>query len=127
MVEELADAPGFRDADGGTPYLTYRDDRFRCVTGEDRLKDCKITPRTPTRRVLASCCNTAMFLKFEPGHWVSAYRARFEGEVPPIQMKTQTKFRRAATLPDDVPTFRGFPLRLFGKLIAARAAMWLGR
>ena len=95
-IEALAGAPSFREADGGTPYLTYRDDRFRCSAGEDLLVDFRNTPRAPTRReIVASCCNAAMFLKFGPGHWASAYRVRFEGDPPPLQMRTQTRYRRA--------------------------------
>ena len=78
--------------------------------------------------MVASCCNAAVFLKFGPGHWVSAYRARFEGDPPPVQMRTQTKFRRAEDpLPTDAPSYRGFGRNLFGKLTAARLAMLFGR
>jgi len=66
-IEALPGAPGFREPDGGTPYLTYRDDRFTCTAGEDRLVDYKLAERAPTRRVVASCCNSALFLKFGPG------------------------------------------------------------
>ena len=86
-IEALADAPHVLDADGGTPYLTCRDDRFHCV---------------------AACCNSGMFLKFAPGHWVSAYRLRFEGDLPPIDMRNQTRRREAQTaIPADAPSYRG--------------------
>ena len=108
--------------------MTYRDDRFTCTAGETLLVDYRITERAPTRRVASSCCNSAIFLKFGPGHWVSAYRTRFEGEPPPLEMRTQTRFRRAdAPLPDDVPSYRGFGPKLFARLISARIAMLLGR
>jgi hypothetical protein len=127
-IEALPNAPSFREADGGTPYLTYRDDRFKCLAGEDLLVDYKLTEQAPTRRVVASCCNSALFLKFGPGHWVSAYRTRFEGEPPAVQMRMQTKFRQAdEPLPGDVPSYPGFGTKLFPKLIAARLAMLLGR
>ena len=128
QIEVLPDATSFRDADGGTPYLTYRDDRFSCTTGEELLVDYRIRERTPTRRVVASCCNSAMFLKFGPGFWVSAYRARFEGDLPPLEMRTQTRFRRANTdLLHDVLSYRRFGMRLFAKLVTARVSMFLGR
>ena len=127
-IEALADAPGFREPDGGTHYVIYRDDRFSCTAGDNLLVDYRLTEKAPTRRVVASCCNTALFLKFDPGHWVSAYRARFEGESPPLEMRTQTKFRRSEVpLPDDVPNYRGFGPKLFARLIGARVAMVLGR
>lgn len=127
-IEALPNAAGFRDADGGTPLLTYRDDRFSCSAGEELLVGYKISERAPTRRVVASCCNSAMFLKYRPGFWVSAYRARFEGNLPPLQMRTQIEHRRVDTdLPRDVPCYRGFPPRLYAKIISARVTMLLGR
>jgi hypothetical protein len=69
-----------------------------------------------------------MFLKFGPGHWVSAYRARFEGDLPPIEMRTQTKYRHADTaIPHDAPSYRRFPMKLFMKLIGSRFAMLIGK
>jgi hypothetical protein len=128
-IEALPNAPRFRDDDGGTPLVVYRDDRFKCTSGEELLVSHKIKETSRTRRMTASCCNSALFLKFAPGFWVSAYRARFAGDdLPPIELRDQIEHRRADTpLPDDAPCYRGFPLRLFGKLIAARVAMLLGR
>jgi hypothetical protein len=124
-IEALPNAVSFRDADGGTPLLTYRDDRFKCLSGAQLLVGHKIKEDAPTRRMVASCCNSAMFLKYAPGFWVSAYRARFEGgDLPPIEMRNQIEHRRAdSALPNDAPCYRGFPMRLFAKIIAARAAM----
>jgi len=116
------------EPDGGTAYLTYRDDRFRCTSGSDLLAGYKISDSAPTQRFVASCCNTAMFLKFAPGHWVSAYRSRFAGDPPPIEMRTQTKHRSAQTpSPDDVPSYRGYPPRLLLGLLTSRLAMIMGR
>jgi len=127
-IEALPGAPRFSDADGGTPLLVYRDDRFRCSSGEELLVSHKLKESSPTRRMAASCCNSAMFLKFEPGFWISAYRARFEGDdLPPIEMRNQIQHRRPGTdLPRDAPCYRGFPPRLFAKIISTRAAMLFG-
>jgi hypothetical protein len=128
LIEALPGARPVRDADGGTPYLTYRDDRFRCVSGADLLVGYKLADRAPSQRFVASCCDTGMFLKFGPGHWVSAYRARFGPDAPPIEMRTQTRYRRADTaIPRDAPSYPGFPPKLFIKLIATRIAMLIGR
>ena len=127
-IEALAGAPHVLDADGGTPYLTYRDDRFHCVLGADLLTGYKLKDRSPTQRFVASSCSSGMFIKFAPGHWVSAYRLRFEGDLPPIEMRNQTRHREAQTaIPEDAPSYPGYPLRLFAKLIRARMAMALGR
>jgi hypothetical protein len=127
-IGALPNAASFCDVDGGTPYLTYRDDRFKCSSGQELLVGYKIKESAPTRRMVASCCNSAMFLKFAPGFWVSAYRARFEGDdLPPIEMRAQIERRRAGTaLPGDAPCYRGFPMRLFAKIISARVSMLLG-
>ena len=127
-IESLPGAPPVRDADGGTPYLTYRDDRFRCLSGEELLTGYKLSDTAPTRRLVASCCNTGMFLKFGPGHWVSAYRHRFAGDPPPIEMRSQTKHRVAQTpMPDDAPSYPGIPPKLIARLLGARIAMLFGR
>jgi hypothetical protein len=126
-IEALANSARFRDADGGAPYLTYRDDWFSCSAGEDLLVGYGLTKDARRGRFVASCCNSAIFLKFAPGHWVSAYRARFEGEAPPLEKRTQTRFRRADTdLPTGVPSYRGFGLKLLTRLIATRISMLLG-
>jgi hypothetical protein len=129
QIEALPNAVSFRDADGGTPFVTYREDRFRCSSGEELLVGHKIKESAPTRRMVASCCNSAMFLKYAPGFWVSAYRARLEGEdLQPLEMRIQIEHRRADTdLPRDVPCYRGFPMRLYAKFISARVSMLLGR
>ena len=126
-IEALPGAPRVRDEDGGTPMLAYRDDRFRCVSGADKLVAYKLSDKAPTRRMVASCCNSGMFLKFERGFWTSSYRLRYSGELPPIEMRNQTRDRKAATeLPSDAPSFSRFPMRLFAKIIRARIEMLIG-
>jgi hypothetical protein len=124
----LTGAPPVLDPDGGTPYLTFRDDRFKCVMGAELLVGHKLNARAPTGRFVASCCNSGMFLKFAPGFWVSAYRQRFAEPLPPIEMRNKTERRQSALpLPADAPAYRGFPSRLFWRLITARFAMLTGR
>lgn len=128
QIEALKNASHVRDGDGGTPYLTYRDDRFKCVIGSDLLTAHVISEGAPTQRFVASCCNSGMFLKFAKGHWVSAYRCRFDGKLPPIEMRNKVKHRQSDTkLPDDAPTYDGFPPKLFWRLAMSRLAMLVGR
>ncbi len=127
-IEALPSAPRVLDEDGGAPYLLYRDDRFRCVSGENLLVDHRLKPNSRTRRVVASCCNSGMFLKFDPGFWVSSYRPRYDGDLPPFDMRTNVRRRSSELpLPSDAPCYRSFPPRLFAKLIGARIAMFLAR
>jgi hypothetical protein len=127
-IEKLPNAARVLDADGGTPYLSYRDDRLSCVSGADLLVGYKIKDSAPTQRFVASCCNSGMFLKFGRGHWVSMYRARFEGDVPPIEMRTQTKYRLVDTeIPHDAPSYRTYPMKLIGRLLTSRLSMLIAR
>ena len=128
QIEALPNAGPVLDPDGGSAYLLYRKDRMKCSKGAERLRDYKIKNESPTRRVVATCCNSAMFLDFQKGHWFSVYRARFEGDVPPLQMRVQTKVKPQNTdNPSDVPSYAGYPLKFMLKLVAAPIAMLLHR
>jgi hypothetical protein len=128
QFERLPSAPPVMDADGGTPVVLYRKDRIRCEAGLEYLQDVRLKPDSPTRRVLATCCNSGMFLDFTKGHWVSVYRKRLPAGAPPVEMRVMTKDRRAdVVLPDDVPNFDGFSGRFMLKLILAWIAMGFRR
>jgi hypothetical protein len=127
-IEALPNALPVRDPDGGTAYLLYRKDRVKCSKGEQFLQDLRLRDKSPTKRVVATCCDSAMFLDFEKGHWLSVYRARFAGDVPPLQMRIQTRFRpKDSEVPSDIPSYAAFPIKFIGKLLAARVAMLVHR
>ena len=69
-----------------------------------------------------------MFVSFDRGpHWVSAYRARFPGELPPLQMRICTKSKpEGVVLPTDAPSYAGYPPGLILRLVASRVAMLMG-
>ena len=129
QIEALPNARAVSDPDGGTAYILYRKDRFECSKGAELLRSYKLKETSATNRVIATCCNSAVFLKFDRGpHWISAYRARFRGELPPLQLRICTKFKRDdVVLPEDVPNYRGYPLGLLVKLLTSRVAMSVGR
>jgi hypothetical protein len=123
-LERLPAAPPALEADGGTAVLLYRKDRVRCVQGQGRLKEYRLKPESPTRRLVATCCNTAMFLDFTRGHWLSMYRRRFPPDAPAIEMRVMTRERRASVaLPDDMPNHPGYSARFIVKVLAAWIAM----
>jgi hypothetical protein len=125
-IEALPNATPVRDAFGGSPYVTCRADRWACIKGENLLRGLKLSEAAPTTRYVATCCNSGMYLKYGPGWWISAYRARF-ADPPPLMMRTQTKFvPEGVVLPKDVPIYPSFPFALVGRLMRARVAMWLG-
>ena len=129
QIEALPNAGPVRGADGGTAYILYRKDRIECSKGSELLKPYKLKDASPTNRVVAPCCNSAMFVNFDRGpHWVSAYRARFHGDLPPIEARICTKSKPdGAVLPDDTPNYPGYAPGLIFKLLASRVAMLLGR
>ncbi len=129
LIEALPGAGAVRDADGGSAYILFRKDRFAPRKGADLLKSYKLKDSSPTNRVVATCCNSAMFVNFDRGpHWVSAYRARFRGELPPVQFRICTRFKaEGVTLPDDAPSSPRYPARLMFRLLASRVGMMVGR
>jgi hypothetical protein len=111
-------------ADGGTDYLLFRKDRVRCTQGGERLEELRLKPGSPTRRLVAACCNTAMFADFTKGHWLSLYRGRIAGPVPPLQMRVMTAEKREdVALPNDAPAYPGHAGALIWRLVRAWAAM----
>ncbi len=127
LIEVLPNAPAILDENGGTPFLLYRKDRLTFARGESLVTDHRLTPESVTRRVIAQCCNSPMFLDFQRGHWFSVWRERIIGEVPPLQMNVQTKFRLPGVLDDlRVPNYPGYPPNFMFKLILARLAMIFG-
>jgi len=127
-LEQLPSAPPVLDPDGGSAVIVYRKDRLQCMAGLKYLEEHRLKPESPTRRVVATCCNSAMFLDFTKGHWLSMYRNRFPTGAPPLEMRVMTKDRRVGVdLADDVPNHSGFSARFILKLLAARLAMGLRR
>ncbi len=123
-IEALPGAAPILDAGGGTAFALYRKDRVRCTQGGERLEDHRLTADAPTRRVVATCCNSAMFLEFAKGHWLSMYRDRFGDAAPPIEMRVMTRDRPdGVTLPDDLPNHATHSGRFMWKLLTAWAAM----
>ena len=126
--EHLASAPPVLNPDGGTDYVLYRKDRVQCVTGQEYLEEHRLKPDSPTRRVIATCCNSGMFLDFTKGHWLTMYRNRFPAGAPPLEMRIMTQDRRDdVELADDLPNYDGHSGKFMLRLIAAWIAMGLRR
>ncbi len=89
------------------------------------LKEFRLTPAAKTRRVVATCCNTPVFLEFQSGHWLSLYGGLWpEGTLPPLDLRTMTSDLPAGTpLPDDVPNGKRQSFSFFAKLLGAWIAM----
>ena len=128
QMEQEPGAPSVVRPDGGTAYCLYRKDRVRVASGGEALQEHRLTPQSPTRRVVAACCNSPMFLDFTSGHWLSVYRDRMPDPAPPLDMRVNTKDLPAgAAFADDLPTYPTFPPRFMVKLLSAWAAMGFRR
>jgi hypothetical protein len=129
MIEALPGAPQVLDPDGGTALALFRANRFSLVRGAEKLVPHKLRPDSNTNRMVASCCNSAMYLSFDKGpHWVSTMRNRIFGAKPKIEYGLMSKFRTSA-LPysDDFKSYPKFPVRFLGTLVRDWLAMKLGR
>lgn len=124
-LESLAAAPKVAEPNGGTWAVLYRKDRVDCVSGAETLAAHRLDPMSKTRRVVATCCNSAMFLDFTPGHWLTLYARRWqERDRPRLEMRVMVGDRPAelAPLPDDVRNLPGHSLPFMARLVRA----WIG-
>ena len=124
-LQTLPAAAPILDANGGTRFVLYRKDRIRFPAGAELLKEFRLVPGAKTRRVVASCCNTPVFLEFENGHWLSLYGGLWpQDTLPPLELRTMTSDLPAGTLLDDaVPNGRRQSVSFFAKLLGAWIAM----
>lgn len=125
----LQGAPSMKEPTGGTRMEMFRKDRVRCTRGSAMLRETRLTETTRTRRVVAICCNTPMFLEFTDGHWVDLYGHLWpESTLPPLQMRTMTgDLKDPSSVPDDVPNLRSHSARFFIRLLGAWVAMGFRR
>ena len=111
-------------ANGGVPYVLYRKDRVRFPDGTTELAEFRLSDTAPTRRVLTTCCNTAVFTEFEAAHWLSLFAGLWPAETrPQMQIRTQTGDVAQGTvldtsLPAGAMTTAGFYAKLLGAWIA---------
>jgi len=129
QIEALTNAAPILSADGGTAYILYRKDRIKYAKGTELLKAIKLDERSTTSRVVAVCCNSALVMRFDDvKHWVPVYRARFQGDLPPVQWRICTKFKpENAQIPADVPSSAMYPAGFIWKLLASKLSMLFGR
>ena len=114
--------------DGGTDYVLYRKDRVRCVRGGELLEERRLKPDSPTRRMVARCCGTAMFLDFTKGHWLTVYRGRLPGNIAPATMRLMTAERPdGVILTEDMADYPGHSGKFMLKLLGAWIAMGFRR
>jgi len=112
------------DTGGGTPVVLWRKDQLKCVQGCEHLVAHRLTPTSPSRRLVASCCETPMFGDFTKGFWVSIYRDRVQdAPLPTMRVMTGDALDEVALPQDSLPRFRGRPGKFMLKLLATWASM----
>ncbi len=124
-----ADSAPAAGADGGTEFMLFRRDRIACTRGGDRLRAMRLTDASKTRRMIAGCCATPMYLAFDDRRpWVSAFRAAFGTGAPPVQMRICTRFGRPEEKAEDgLPSHPGYPPAMILRILAAWPLMLLSR
>ena len=128
QIEALPNGGPVCDSNGGTAYALYRKDRVEYSKGSPLLRGYKLRDESSTKRVVAACCDSPMFLNFEKGHWLSVYRTALRGELPPLEMRVHTKSKPPGSdLPNDVPNYPTYYAKFMAKLFAAWIAMLLRR
>jgi hypothetical protein len=113
------------DQNGATRFVLYRKDRVQCTEGREMLREHRLSKESRTRRVVAICCSTPVFLEFADGHWLSLYGGLWPAAtLPALQLRTMTRDRPAGVeLPGDVPNPGTHTISFYAKLFRAWAAM----
>lgn len=121
-------APVVLDPDAGTALSVFHRDRVRCLRGRDLVEEFRLTEKSPTKRLIARCCNSALMLAFDRGpYWVSVFSRRLS-DAPPPEMRVQTRHAPDPELiPNDIPRYPGWPPRFFVRLLGGWIAYRLGR
>jgi hypothetical protein len=129
LIEALPGASAILDYDGGTALTLFRKDQFAIVVGHELVVADKLRPDSATSRMVASCCNSALYIGFDKGpFWVSVMRNRIDGAKPPIEVRTMTKYREnSMPYADNAAVSRGFSMAFAVKLVRAWITMLLGR
>lgn len=121
-------APRTVGAEGGVEYCLFRKDRVAITRGNEFLQEHRLTPDSKIRRVVATCCNSPMFLDFTQGHWLSVYRSRLPAGAQPPQMLIVTSERPIdVNLPNDIPNYPGHPPVFMIRLLFSWVAMGFRR
>lgn len=123
--QALGAGPAVLAENGGTRFVLYRKDRVRFREGTEHLREFRLKPTAGTRRVVATCCNTPVFLEFENGHWLSLYAGLWPDDaLPRLDLRTMTGDRAdPAALSGDVPSGTMATVSFYARLLTAWIAM----
>ena len=120
----LAALPGAKNiltSYGATACAEYRKDRVQFLSGTEHLKEFRLSVDAGSRRVVASCCNTPIFLELKGAHWLSIYLHLWPGGTrPAVEIRTMVgDLTDASNLPDDIPNVKTHTMSFYMKLLGA--------
>lgn len=123
----LAALPGARSVltpYAATAYAEYRKDRVQFVSGMEHLKEFRLSAQAGSRRVVAACCNTPVFMEMKGAHWLSVYLNLWpDGTQPAVTLRTMVgDLGDASALPGNVLNLKTHNLSFYMKLLGA----WIG-
>lgn len=125
--EEAPGAPTVLSAENGVDYCLFRKDRVQITQGGEFLKAHRLAADSATERVVATCCNAPMFLDFARGHWLTLYRDRVRGDVPPVEAGIMAADLPGTARPTGIPMHDKFAPKILIKVLLSWAAMGFRR
>jgi hypothetical protein len=89
------------------------------------LKEFRLKSDAGTRRVVAACCNTPVFLELNGAHWLCLYLHLWpEERRPKPELRTMTgDLADQSALPTDIPNLKTHSIVFFAKLFSAWVSM----
>ena len=117
-LEALPGAPAFREPCGGTPAVMFPKAALRIVKGGDKLTAHRLRDGARTKRMVAGCCNSFLYIGFDRGpFWIDVLSARLDN-APPPRWRIQTRFLSDPP-PDDVANHPKYPQALIWRVALA--------
>ena len=118
----LAALPGARNmltTYAATACAQYRKDRISVLAGAERLSEFRLSDSAGTRRVVATCCNTQIFLELKGAHWLSVYLHLWPDEMrPKTDVRTMVgDLPDASDLPGDIQNIKSHTLPFYMQLL----------
>lgn len=120
----LAKLPGAKNlltSYEATPTADYRKDRVRILSGAEHLKEFRLSADAGSRRIVATCCNTPVFLELKGAHWLSVYLHLWPDDTrPKAEFRTMVgDLPDASDLPHDIPNLKSHTVSFYAKLLWA--------
>lgn len=106
---------------GATPCAEYRKDRVQILSGNEHLREFRLSDDAGSRRVIAACCNTPLFLEMKGAHWLSVYLNLWPDDArPEAEVRTMTgDLSDPSSLPNDIPNLKSHSMSFYAKLLWA--------